>query len=284
MSNASNRPRTPWEKLKDAWEHAKRKRNKSRGLPATEDVEIIANVLIQLRNVTELHLDQKINATITAIPHLPGLTREDLEDAMEYARLKLLQSYNFYGGVDEVSAAYAGLGNGLCHKPEDIKSCEDEEGNMRSYQVLSISFTNYMLSLRMSSCSAAHMCWDYNSEENSGLGLRFEHWYGAELEYWAHVRRSIRRFAEVAWQIDKLHVFGEAASNGHFQEALRGALRDLEPRVAFALGGSERMEPLSLAARGAAEFAKRFQVMTWGCKEPSSCNETEAAGKPVADL
>jgi hypothetical protein len=234
--------------------------------------------------VTELRLNQNINATITAIPHVPGLRREDLEDAMEYAGLKLLRSYNFYGGVDEVSAAYAGLDNGLCHNPEDTKSCEDEEANMRSSQVLSISFTNYMLSLRMSSCRAARICWDYNSEENSGLGLRFEHRYGAELEYWAHVRRSIRRFAEVAWKIDKLHVFGEAASNEHFQEALRGALRDLEPRAALAMGASEKMDPLSLAARGAAEFAKRFQVMTWGCQEPSSCNETEAAEKPVADL
>jgi hypothetical protein len=283
-NNGLNRPATPWEKLKDAWERAKRKRNKSRGLPATEDVGTIAKVLIHLRNVTELHLGQNVNAAVTAIPYLPGLTREDLEDAMEYAGLKMLRSYNFYGDVNEVRAAYAGLGNGLCHEPENIKYCEDEEASMRNYQVLSISFTDFMLSLRLSSCHAAHLCWDYSSEEDINLGLRSAHWYGPEVEYWTRVRRSIRRFVEMACQIDKLHVFGEAASNGHFQEALRGALRDLEPKVAIAMGGSERLEPLSLVARGAAEFARRFQVMTWGCQEPSRCNKTEVAGKPVADL
>lgn len=230
------------------------------------------------------HLGQAINAAVTTIPHLPGLTREDLEDAMEYAGLKMLRGYNFFGDVDHVRATYAALGNGLCHNPEDIKSCEEEEANMKYYHVLSISFTNYVLSQRLSICRTAHYCWDHREEENLDLGLRDKHSYGPEVEYWMHVRRSIRRFAEMAWMIDKLHVYGEAASNEHFVEALKGALRDLEPKMTIATSGAERMEPLSLAARGAAEFAKRFQVMTWGCTEPSRCHDTDTAEEPWADL
>ena len=283
-NNTSNRPDTTWEKLRDAWERAKRKRNKSRGLPATEDVGTIASIIIQLRNVTELHLGQNITAAVAAIPHLPGLTGEDLQDAMEYAGLKMLRSYNFYLDVDEVRAAYAGLGNGLCQNPKDIKSCEDEEIDMKNHQVLSISFADFMLSLTLSSCSTARRCFDFSAVDHSELGLRLKHWHGSELAYWTHVRRSIRRFVELAGRIDKLQLFGEAASNEHFLEALRGAFRDLEPRTVAVLDEPSRMEPLGLAARGAAEFAKRFQEMTWGCQEPLRCNESEMPERPVADL
>jgi len=282
--SSSNRPKTVWEKLRDAWERAKRKRNKDRGLPATEDVGTIANILVQLRHVTELRLDQNMTAAVTAIPYLPGLTREDLEDAMEYAGLKMLRGYNLYRDLNEVQAAYAGLGNGLCHEPQDIKSCEDEEVDMRDYQVLSISFTDWMLSLTLSVCYAAHQCWDYSSEHDVDLGMRFEHRRGLDQDYWARVRRAIRRFAELAWRIDKLQLFGEGVANEHFEEALRGALRDLEPRTGVVVNVSEKVEPLGLVARGAAEFAKRFQEMTWGCQEPSRCNEAEMLGQPVAEL
>jgi len=272
------------DKLRDAWKRAKRQRNKSRGLPATEDVGTIANVLITLRSMAELHLAQDVTAAVTATPNLPGLGREDLEDAMEYARMKLLRSYNYFGDVDEVSAAYAALGNGLCQYPEDIQSCEDEGRDMPYYRVLSISFTQLLLSLKMSSCGSPALCSVYISEDDFDLGLRFKNSYGPEWSYWTAVRRSIRRFAELQSGIDKLQLCGEAASNENFLEALRSALRDLEPRTEVAIGGSGRLEPLSLAARGAAELAKRFQVMTWNCVEPRRCNETETLGGPIGDL
>jgi hypothetical protein len=278
-----NRPETPWEKLQDALEHARRRLNKSRGLPATKDVGTIASVIIELRNITEKHLHQKINAAVATIPRLPSLTSEDLEDAMEYAGLKMLRGYNFQGDVDHVQAVYAALGNGLCHSPEDIKSCEDEEASMKSYAVLSVTFTDWFLSLRMSSCRAAHECVHFSSEENRGLGLR-NAGHGPAVEYWMLVRRRIRRFAEQFWTIDKLQVFGEAAANEQFLDVLRDALKDLEPRLAVDVGGTERTEPLSLASRGAAELAKRFQVMTWGCQEPGRCSDTETVEESWVDL
>jgi hypothetical protein len=278
-------PQTPWEKLKDAWERAKRRRNKSRGLPATEEVGTIANVLIQLRAMAEESLGHSINATVAATPPLPGLTEEDLDDAMEYAGLKLVRRYNFYGPVHEAAAAIAGAGHGLCADPKDIESCEDEERYMRGFGLLSLSFTDFLLSLEWDVCSAAHRCWVIRTEPNFGLGLRYRYLYPDPVVYWNEVHKWIYEFVRPNAQgIDRLQLLGDKASNEDFLDALRHALRDLEPKLAVTLDESEKLDPLSLAAKGAAEFAKRFQEMTWGCKESLQCNETEIVENPVAEL
>ncbi len=203
---------------------------------------------------------------------------------MEYAGLKMPRGYNYYGDVREEAAAYAGLGNGLCQHPEDIISCEEENMNAAYHHVLSISFTHYVFCLKFSVCAGSGQCWEYVTEDHFNLGLRFKNRHGEEWRYWTDIRRLIRRFAELYSNIDRLQLFGEAASNEHFLEAVRGALRDLEPRETIASGGLERFEPLSLVAKGAAELAKRFQVMTWNCVKPVSCNETEGIEMPAADL
>lgn len=272
------------DKLKDAWERAKRQRNKRRGLPATEDVGTIANILISLRRMTENQLGYNVNTAVTAVPHLPGLTEEDLEDAMEYAAMKMLRSYNYFGNVFEASAAYASLSNALCKHPEDIRSCNDENDGKFITGVLSISLSEMLLSLKMSVCAPTAQCWDIASEDHFDLGLRFKNSYYPEWRYWAAMRREMRRFLEYHSMTDRLQVFGEAASDEDFLEALNGALRDLEPRTELDVGGSERLETLSLVARGAADLAKRFQVMTWNCVEPRRCNETETLEGPIGDL
>jgi hypothetical protein len=249
-------------------------------------VGTIANLLIQLRAITEEKLGDTINATVTARPNLPGLTTEDLEDTMEYAGMKMLRSYNFWGDVSQTSAAFAALGKGLCSNPEDIESCEDEEVEMPQNSVLSISFTNTVLSLAFMQFTYAHVGYEYIYRHYLDLGLNSLDRYINATTYWTEVTQKIRNFNKYPEWIDTLQVIGEAASNEDFQETLRDALRDYEStQIATALNSSKRFEPLSLAAKGAAEFAKRFQVMTWNCMEPARCRQDqEIVEWPVDDL
>lgn len=50
---------------------------------------------------------------------------------MEYLDSSLLSTPKHIGDkVDEVSAAFAGLGYGLCQQYDNVDACEDEEADM----------------------------------------------------------------------------------------------------------------------------------------------------------
>lgn len=74
-----------------------------------------------------------------------------------------------------------------------------------------------------------------------------------------------------------LLLLGEDATNADFLRAVEEALREIyqgfDVEVVSALSDlrSDRMDPLYLAARGAAEFAKRVQEASFSCPEPESC-------------
>jgi hypothetical protein len=253
----------------------------------------------------EMKLGDTVNAAVTARPKLPGLTGEDLEDAMEYAGMKMLNSYNYKGSeISETSAAFAGTGKGLCSNPEDIESCEDEEVEIPCKYILAVSFTNTALTFAFTVLTYAHSGYEYIYRPYVYMGLNAMERYSNQTKYWEAVGQRIRNFNTYPERIDTVLVMGEAASNEDFQKTLRDALRDYRPPVESdmpdpdvpkldvptpdilgALNASAKFDPLSLAARGAAEFAKRFQVMTWNCMEPGKCYKDEdVAQMPIAEL
>lgn len=87
------------------------------------------------------------------------------------------------------------------------------------------------------------------------------------------VGRPLRR------TLTTLLILGEDAENPDFILTVKEALRELLPSAAtqnvstMILSGKRNgeSEPLYLAARGAAEFAKRAQEAPAGCKERAHC-------------
>jgi|ERR1700734_2834020 hypothetical protein len=79
---------------KDAPRQARRRQRKSQGLPASEDVGILAEMLGALRNAAEVYLDSKIYYALAACPNLVALYHEDIEDTFEYLSLKSLDNPN----------------------------------------------------------------------------------------------------------------------------------------------------------------------------------------------
>ena len=59
------------------------------------------------------------------MPTLPNFEQEDLHDALQHIGLGALVSHKHVGYVSDTSAAFAGLGFGLCAHPDDCDACED---------------------------------------------------------------------------------------------------------------------------------------------------------------
>jgi hypothetical protein len=69
--------------IKDAPRQAERARRKSQGLPASENVGILADMLGDLQTVAEEYLGHSIYYALAAYPKLAALYREDIEDVFE---------------------------------------------------------------------------------------------------------------------------------------------------------------------------------------------------------
>ena len=103
-----------------------------------------------------------------------------------------------------------------------------------------------------------------------------------------------------------LLLLGEDGENPDFLRTVRGALRELLPKASVEKiaamvrvssepnadgdgklagdGGQEMPHSPYLAARGAAEFAKRAQEAPAGCVEPNRCEENRIPGETGGEL
>lgn len=285
--------------------------NKLLGRPSTPDVGTIASLIQTLLvaaqdKVAPLSIDR----ALVTIPDTPGLTHADLEDAMEHLGLILVSTHKHIPStVSEVSAAYAGSNMGLCTHYADIDTCEDEEADMSISHILALSLTHHSFSAAYTYMSAAYRSLLEASSTRFDLGLEHlssgfdSHACDTELDiscparYWPRIfdvileigRKSLRPLTTIL-------LLGEDAGNPDFVRTVQDALRKLLPEASAeeiaamvhvsgarkvdgdgevvgeqTASSGEVWDPLYLAARGAAEFAKRAQEAPAGCKEPARC-------------
>lgn len=144
-----------WEEVKYSISRARRRWNKLHGRPATRDVGIIATVLDELRITVDGTLGNgATKRVLPAIPALPGLTLEDLRDAMEYAGLfMLVTDENLREVASETSAALAGTGYGIWEHYVDADACREEEAHMPTSSTLTLSFTHSAFSAGLLVCN-----------------------------------------------------------------------------------------------------------------------------------
>ena len=257
-------------------ERARRQFNKRRGFPATTDVGIVGGLLKHLRLECEKKLGHAFTAAVPAIPVLPGMTKEDLDDAMEYAGLSTLRSYSYSNHVSETSAAFAGMGYGLCSSPRDLDTCEAEEATMPFRSLIAVGLTDSVLTLTCSVFRYAHKLEDFKTvfDYEHGLGALDSHVDASA--YWDGVRTAISNVVAASSKpIDTLLLLGANGANKKLVETIGDALGNFQsPLSSTNLQLSAFPDPLYVAAMGAAEFAKRFQEMPWNCREPARCFES----------
>jgi hypothetical protein len=236
-------------------------------------------MLVQLRETVENRLGRGSceRAQLTQ-PTFLRLSEEDIEDAMEYVGLGRLPGCGHCDPLMETNAAFAGMGYGLCKHYDDIDICMKEELHRPESRVLAVSFTH-------TSVSATHMwmrtVWNalesYKVRFDLGLQDRPEN-NEEQKEYWENIRDMIVSVGRYPFgPLTHLLLLGEDANEPRFIETVQEALRILVPGELRVIGLETRQEmwsPLYVAARGAAEFAKRSQASP-RCGAMDSCCEVD---------
>ena len=120
-----------------------RRLNKLLGRPATPDVGTISALISCLRGEAETRLNHALDRVVVTTPQFPGLTREDLEDAIEHAGLKSWLEYPlpYPTMLYAPNAAFAANGQGLCNAVDNIYACleEAEDGDIPLEQVFAVT-------------------------------------------------------------------------------------------------------------------------------------------------
>ncbi len=276
---------------------AKRRWNKLCGRPSTPEVGTIAKLVKKLRTAVDEKLEHnRTKKALLTIPYLPGVSYEDLEDVMEYTGLTMLSTHKHIGDkISEVSAAFAGSGYGLCEHYDNIDACENEEADMPVSHILALSLSQTSFSAAYTYMQAAYRSILEKETTRFDLGLQNFPTNGKDSEgeealYWSRMRVTIVEVGRTSRGIlTTLLVLGENADNSSFVRTVQEALRELLPdastqdisKMLLLWKWDGEAEPLYLAARGAAELAKRAQEAPAGCKEPVHCAENRAPAKII---
>ena len=264
------------------------------GRPSTSEVGTIAGLIRSLHAAVDRKTGlNSAKKALLSVPNLPGLSYEDLQDAIEYADLKMLSTHKHIGDkVSEVSAAFAGASNGLCRHYEDIDACEDEEAAMPVSHILALSLSQKSFSAAYTYMQAAYRSVLEKQATHFDLGLQSlpsggENCQEEKALYWSRIRETIIEVGRASrGTLNTLLLLGENADDQEFIRTVQDALRALLlntpsdiPTILWSPKQDCENDPLYLTARGAAEFAKRAQEAPAGCKEPAHCAGNRAAPK-----
>jgi hypothetical protein len=107
--------------------------NKKLGQPSTDEVGILGCLIKELKEEVQSRFpEHNLDRVVVSTPLLPALTKEDINDAIEFAGMRtwLLAEAVYPKKLSETRAHYAGQGGGLCEMYQDPLVCQDEECDM----------------------------------------------------------------------------------------------------------------------------------------------------------
>ena len=244
--------------LRDRPRQAKRIARKEAGLPASEDVAVLSEMLASLRKATESQLGHRVHSAAATMPHLLALYFEDIHDAFEYLDLQYLDMPVRYGQLCETSATYAGYGFGLCSNYSDLATCKTEQQAMPDEVVMAVLYTSSALTVTLSVMKSAYYLWEppYRHLEDFGLGSNATHDNPNEAYYWERVRDRLRELLvehQYYERPSRVLLLGESVHEKCFRHILIEALES----VMHPLPVIHQKDADYVAALGAAEMAKR---------------------------
>lgn len=246
--------------IRDAPRQRVRRRRKSQGLPASENVGALANMIAALRRSAQDSLSHEVSSALVATPNLVALYREDVEDALEYIGLKSLDRPNHLFRLFRETAAVQGhYGFGLCQKPFEPDACLDEILKMNDTDILTVVYTRRSLCLEVCAMGSAYSIYPYRSTPTSmdlTLGSDAMNGNPDNAYYWEAVRQRIISAIAVALQYrqpTRVFLMGESVGSEKLKHILSHVLVQM-------LGYMPKVyedDPVFAAANGAAEFARR---------------------------
>ncbi|KAI4129588.1 MAG: hypothetical protein LQ338_002162 [Usnochroma carphineum] len=253
----------PYQNLGDEWKDAPRQAarrvRKAMGLPASQDVGYLANMLIALRSAVEEHLHITISSAGVTTMNLAALYQEDLRDATEYAKLEYLAFPVRYQILYETSAAYAGYGYGLCADYTKRALCKEEQDDMDSEVVMAVLFTRTVLTVSLSVMKSAYYLYEPDTRHFSDFDLGYDSQtrQQSEQDYWDAVGSRLKEIMVKNPYFKRpaqVLLMGDCIDAGRFRCTLREALSSqMDPMPSIVSRDAE-----FAAAKGAAELTKRL--------------------------
>ena len=236
-----------------------RKVRKALGLPASQDVGILAKMLGDLRSKVEESIGQGVQEAGMTTLDLIALYDEDLQDAFEYLRMRYLSFPVRYDVLYETSAAYAGYGYGLCSDYLDKPACKTEQVNMPSEVVMPVLYTHKVLTVSLSIVKSAYYLWEppYRYLSDFDLGYDARCLSSDEQDYWNAVRLRLGEILGSNPYYErpaKILLMGDCVEIDLFHEALIGALDDYVPEKPEIIDSN----PEGAAAVGVSKLAHRL--------------------------
>lgn len=174
------------------------------------------------------------------------------------------------------------MGYGICKYWAIYADCQDEEVNSGVKALITIGYTNEELSIETAYAYTAYWVYPDIHVQYPELGYNYTETADEHSDdYWTAIKERITTSLKATDMVpDTLLLLGETAANERFvkvvMEVLSGMEMEWKAKVGrgwekvfggFQYGIQSAKPPLMLAARGAAEFAKRIQG------EPNMCVE-----------
>jgi hypothetical protein len=241
-------------------------------MPSTEDVRTLGQFLFSLRLLAIRKLGMDVRNVLAAIPRLPNLQRRDFDEAMQYAGLVQVQSYKYYNQMQELNAAWAGMGYGLCKHWGDIEKCDDEDREFKGKSTLSLSFTKMEFIIEKALLWDAHSSWTADSFRYNHLGYQNHLNSPSNGTFWEEIGSKVIEFANKTIKMEELLLMGEHAEEKKFLDTIWSALGDLDLTEVYTHIQKPGFNATYVVARGVAELAKRWEGQPYGCVEGNWCD------------
>lgn len=265
------------------WRKASRSVRSLLGLPASRDVAVLSHFFQTLQtSITDALGGVPVTSIAPAMFTLDRAKEEDFADAMDLAGLTSTRPHIGYSWTvyQDVNAAYAGLGHGICHSWQDQYNCTKETRDMYYKDVLYLNFDNSSFSATVQNIREVY-------DDTGIFGYAFNPnlgWWNLPIhevpraKFWASIHEMIIDTVSVLSRPpNRIVLMGEHGGDDEFKAVVEAALWSvLEVDVGMLLEGSTAKGDVGrLAARGAAEMAWRSQY--WSRKD----ERRVAAGAPI---
>lgn len=242
-----------------------------------DEVEIISDLLQQLKISTEKKISQSLDRVAVTDPGFQSLKSATINAALRMLDLRTWIGDSIYYAhqIVEEAAVYAANGYGLCTDYLDPSHCSDEFAESPDPTVLFVSYNRNLLytsiveGVTSEAFSRITRVEAQLVDYELGLDRLLEK---DEAALWDRLRSQLQILPrESEHPITHLLLAGESVTHPRFLATLRDSIYELSPDV---INIKLAMDPTFAAARGAALYARRRQEVQSNCTERSECEET----------
>ena len=217
-----------------------------------------------LKEAAEAELGYNITSALAAVPNLPGLCREDIDDAFEYISLQSLDDPLDQRTFFRQPAALAAFnGFGLCERPFDEEHCRQEIEDMPEEAILTVSWNRNALCVESSEMHSVFYYYPYETQPSS-MDFRLGSDAYSDNPHPRYYREAMRRRLMTAViqglpanKPKKIFIAGENIREWPEMNTLDLYLEYITVELLDDDAVWYKHEPVFSVARGAAELARR---------------------------